>query len=122
MTKRELIEQLRQARQQARCLEQTCDRLLEAAEKPENDTEEWIDQEKSGGLGPRRHCAAVRRRMNEGKPGAARIGRRYILSPTAFAEERAFAGQASLARCVPPAAAEAEEEAAYRALVQRLEP
>ena len=121
MTRRELIEQLREARRQARGLEQTFDRLLEAAEKPENDTEEWIDQDKSG-LGPRRHCAVVRLRMKEGKPGAARVGRRYLLSPAAFAEERGHAGRATLARCAPPAAAEAEEEAAYRALVQRLEP
>lgn len=122
MTRREWIEQLRAARRQARDLEQTFDRLLEAAEKPENDTEEWIDQDQSGALGPRRHCAAVRRRMGEGKPGAARIGRRYLLSPAAFAEERAQYGQLQLARCVPAEASEAEEEAAYQALKQRLEP
>lgn len=120
MTKRELIEQLQQARRQARGLEETFIRLLEAAEKPENDTEEWIDQEKPGGLGPRRHCAAVRRRMTEGKPGAARIGRRYLLSPAAYAEERGYIGQAQLARCVP-ALTESEEDAAYKALVASIE-
>jgi len=120
LTKREFIEQLRGARRQARELEQTFDRLLEAAETPGNDTEEWIDQEKPGGLGPRRHCAAVRRRLAENKPGAAKIGRRFLLSPAAYAEERGFMGQAQLARCVP-ALSETEEDAAYKALVASVE-
>ncbi len=119
MTKRELLEQLRQARRQARGLEQTFDRLLEACEKPDNDTVEWLDQDQSA-LGPRRHCAAVRRRMTENKPGAERIGRRYLLSPAAYAEERGIISRAQLARCESATVSDAEEEAAYRALVERM--
>jgi len=44
MTNRELIEQLREARRQARALEQTVDHLLEVAESPKNDVHHWIDQ------------------------------------------------------------------------------
>lgn len=45
-----------------------------------------VSQEASP-LGPRRHCAAVKRRVARGEPGAARIGRKYLLSPDALAEE-----------------------------------
>jgi hypothetical protein len=38
-------------------------------------------------LGPRRHCAAVKRRLATGQPGAVRAGRRYLLSEAALAEE-----------------------------------
>jgi hypothetical protein len=38
-------------------------------------------------LGPRRHCEAVRRRLAAGLPGAAHVGRRYLLTPDALAEE-----------------------------------
>jgi len=46
----------------------------------------WIDQHASP-LGPRRHCAAVRRRIAEGAPGAERAGRRLLLTPDALREE-----------------------------------
>jgi len=50
----------------------------------------WIDQEFSP-LGSRRHIAAVRRRVARRKPGAeldaAIVGRRYLLSIDALAEE-----------------------------------
>lgn len=50
----------------------------------------WIDQEFSP-LGSRRHIAAVRRRMARRQPGAELdafvIGRRYLLSIDAVAEE-----------------------------------
>ncbi|HEY2408833.1 MAG TPA: hypothetical protein VGI10_22665 [Polyangiaceae bacterium] len=48
----------------------------------------WIDQRRSQ-LGPRRHCAAVKRRMADGKTDAAIVGRRHLLSQTAHAEELA---------------------------------
>lgn len=38
-------------------------------------------------LGRRRHCAAVKRRVASGKPGAALVGRRHLLSAEALAEE-----------------------------------
>jgi len=46
----------------------------------------WTDQHASP-LGPRRHCAAVRRRIAEGRPGAERAGRRLLLTPEAVQEE-----------------------------------
>jgi hypothetical protein len=45
-----------------------------------------IDQSASP-LGRRRHCAAVRRRRARGEPGAAVIGRRYLLSADALRAE-----------------------------------
>jgi hypothetical protein len=41
----------------------------------------------SSPLGRRRHCAAVKRRLASGKPGAALAGRRHLLSAEALAEE-----------------------------------
>jgi hypothetical protein len=38
-------------------------------------------------LGSRRHCNAVRRRLASGAHGAAKVGRRYLLTPDALAEE-----------------------------------
>ena len=40
-------------------------------------------------LGPRRHAAAVRRRVAEGKPGAVIAGRRLLLTREALDEELA---------------------------------
>ncbi len=45
-----------------------------------------IDQQSSP-LGPRRHCAAVRRRMATGDSRASRVGRRFLLTQEALAEE-----------------------------------
>lgn len=50
----------------------------------------WIDQSCSP-LGRNRHCAIVRRRIDEAQPGtdcgAYRIGRRHLLSVAALREE-----------------------------------
>jgi hypothetical protein len=46
----------------------------------------WVDQHGSP-LGPKRHCAAVRRRVASGSGDAAIVGRRMLLSPEALAEE-----------------------------------
>ena len=48
--------------------------------------DQWIGQADSP-LGSRRHNAAVRRRLAAGEGGAARIGRRHLLSRRALAEE-----------------------------------
>jgi hypothetical protein len=52
----------------------------------------WVDQHGSP-LGPKRHCAAVRRRVATGLGGAAVVGRRMLLSPEALAEELSRASQ-----------------------------
>lgn len=61
----------------------------------------WIDQEYSP-LGSRRHVAAVRRRVLRRKPGevldAAIIGRRYLLTVDALAEEYFRPGRGVRAR------------------------
>ncbi len=60
-------------------------------------------------LGTRRHCAAVRRRLDHGEPGAAIVGRRHLLSATALAEEL---GRTSALRARPKQ--QAGESAANR--------
>lgn len=66
---------LRAAADEADCLAK-----LEAQER-----QDWIDQAASP-LGRRRHCAAVRARIASGLPGAAILGRRFLLSETALQE------------------------------------
>jgi hypothetical protein len=60
------------------------------AKKLRADNAGWVPQEKSD-LGRRKHCAAVRRRMEEGRADATiviRDGRKvYLMSPEAFLEE-----------------------------------
>lgn len=55
---------------------------------------DWIDQHSSP-LGPRRHCAAVRKRVQSGDEGAAIVGRRLLLSHEALAAELARIGKPS---------------------------
>ena len=51
-----------------------------------NDTSEaGMVSQTSSPLGSRRHCNAVKRRMAAGLPGAAKVGRRYLLSQDALA-------------------------------------
>ena len=38
-------------------------------------------------LGNRRHCSAVKRRLNGGEGGAAIVGRRHLLTPEALNDE-----------------------------------
>jgi len=64
---------------------------------------ETIDQHDSA-LGPRRHCAAVRRRMAEGKEGAWRVKRDFLLSAEAYREELERCGKEE-----PPSPAEGED-------------
>jgi len=78
------------------------DELL-AGSKPD-----WLSQHQ-GALGPRRHCAAVRRRIREGKGGAEVIGREHLLTRAAHDEE--------LAR---PRKRRVDPEADSRALAQEL--
>ena len=55
-------------------------------------TPDMVDQSKSP-LGRRRHCNAVKRRIGNGEPGAARVGRRYLLTPDALTDELHRLGQ-----------------------------
>lgn len=57
---------------------------IDAEERAEH--REWTSQVGSP-LGPRRHCRAVDRRLAARAEGAARIGRKALLSPAALQEE-----------------------------------
>jgi hypothetical protein len=46
-------------------------------------------------LGRRRHCAVVQRRVASGQPGAAVVGRKHLLSPTALSEELSRLGRSN---------------------------
>lgn len=52
----------------------------------QNDSSHLVDQSESL-LGPRRHINAVKRRIRLGKPGASKVGRRYLLTREALTEE-----------------------------------
>jgi hypothetical protein len=77
----------------ARALRAAAD-VLEAAEREHAaESREWVDQGSSP-LGRRRHCAAVRRLVATGSPGAAVVGRRHLLAPSTLDAELARASQA----------------------------
>jgi hypothetical protein len=63
----------------------------------------WTDQSSSP-LGPRRHRAAVTRRIQAGEPGAARVGRRHLLSTDALQAELALAGERKTKPAAPSVA------------------
>jgi hypothetical protein len=69
-----------------------------------------IDQSASP-LGRRRHCAAVRRLVARGEPGAAIVGRRHLLSREALAD--------ALARCGKAAAAPVQQGGGVRDELER---
>jgi hypothetical protein len=66
-----------------------CDRI-DAEQRSER--RDWVDQTASP-LGSRRHIGRVRDRLATGRDGAARVGRRFLLSPTALAEELSAASK-----------------------------
>jgi len=63
---------------------------------------DWFDQHRSP-EGNRRHCAIVRRRIAEGRPGAAIVGRRHLLSREALEEELALAHKTKKPKLDPDA-------------------
>jgi hypothetical protein len=69
-------------------LDDLADRVAARLRAPD----QLVDQ-KGSPLGAKRHCAAVRRLMAEGDPGASRVGRRYLLSREALAAELARLGR-----------------------------
>jgi hypothetical protein len=68
-----------------RALSEGFERLIAALES-EKPLAEMIAQDASP-LGRRRHCAAVKRRIASGAPGAALVGRRHLLNADALEEE-----------------------------------
>lgn len=59
-----------------------------------------IDQHASD-MSKKRHCAATRRRISQGLPGAFIDGRRFLLSREALEEELGLGTRARLAKAVP---------------------
>lgn len=76
----------------ARALRAAADVLEEAATEAAAERADWTDQASSV-LGSRRHITACRRRMATGKPGAAKVGKRYLLSAEALREELTALGR-----------------------------
>lgn len=72
----------------ARALRAAADVFEAAALEAAAERADWVDQTSSP-LGSRRHISATRRRMAAGLEGAARVGRRYLLSGQALTEELA---------------------------------
>lgn len=69
----------------------------------------WIDQSASP-LGPRRHRAAVKRRIQAGEPGAAKVGRRHLLSKDALEAELGAGSSTKKAPAAPSIADELRAE------------
>lgn len=72
----------------ARVLRAAADECDRVAAEQHAERRDWIGQRESP-LGNRRHCAAVGARLAAGKPGAAIVGRRHLLSAEALEEELA---------------------------------
>lgn len=103
MNRRKLLLELEGIRRSCRGVEMACEHLIDTLGAPDNDTAEAIDQHASV-LGPRKHCAAVRRRLEEyergglPEPGASIVGKRHLLTADALTEEIARASGPALAR------------------------
>jgi hypothetical protein len=69
-------------------------------------------------LGPRRHCAAVRRRIRDGEPGAQIVGRSFLLSREALEDELSRATMQRTEQRPPAAVAVADELRQELRLVQ----
>lgn len=78
-----------------------------------SDQDDWIDGPSSPG-GTRWHNGVARRRIATGQGGAAKIGRRYLLSKEALAEELAATGKARTTK--QPQRAESVSERLQRKL------
>jgi hypothetical protein len=70
----------------ARVLEAAAEECRALAAEERADRREWIDQSNSV-MGSRTHIRAARRRLAAGLDGVAHVGRRWLLSPEALAEE-----------------------------------
>jgi hypothetical protein len=78
-----------------------------------------VDQRGSP-LGRNRHCAAVRRRIDEGKPGAWIVGRKYLLSVEALREELDHLGRRGAAERSSPQGSRSSPREARERLEEKL--
>jgi hypothetical protein len=94
---------------------------IAAAGHPADD---WRDQRGSPVLGPRRHCAAVRRRLDADPrdPTAKIVGDRFLLTTDAIAEELERIGRkpSLVAKCSTVAPPESPEAEAIERVKRRL--
>lgn len=70
----------------ARTFGRIVERIAERETQGGDDDDDWVDQSRSD-LQPRLHCAAVRRRLEEGLGGATIKHRRHLLTRAALREE-----------------------------------
>lgn len=94
----------------ARVLRVAADELDRIAAEESLSRSDWIGQAESP-LGRKRHCAAVRRLVAEGNPGAAIVGRRHLLAPDALSDAL---GEVSRPKSKAPAETSPEERLAAR--------
>ena len=76
---------------------------------------DWISQRGSP-LGPVRHCAAVRRRIDADEGGAALVGRTCLLSPDALQAELSAQSHRRVIKAKSFSSVTAELDAALRAV------
>jgi hypothetical protein len=79
-------------------LDELADRLAARVAERLRTAEPGMVAQGASPLGTRRHCAAVRRRLARGEPGAAIVGRQHLLSTEALGEEL---GRVSAIRAEP---------------------
>lgn len=91
----------------ARVLRAAADECDRCAQERASERFDWVEQGTSP-LGRKRHCAAVRRLVGAGHDGAAIVGRRHLLSPSALREVLGESGRASAAPAQPSVAQELE--------------
>jgi hypothetical protein len=85
-------------------IEDFSERVASAMARQQERTRQGMIDQANSPLGPRRHCAAVRARMNRNDPGAALVGRKHLLTPEALAEELGRASSRKAAPEAPPPA------------------
>jgi hypothetical protein len=93
----------------ARILKAAFDECNRIADEERADRVSWIDQQRSQ-LGGRRHSRLCRERLDAGLPGAARVGRRFLLAPEVHAEELAKLSRSGPAKVEQPQGHAAELE------------
>ena len=90
------------------------DYILRRMERGAND--DWVNQHGSP-LGPRRHCAIVRKLQEQGDERAVKRGDMYLLRRDAFTEAMAERGKAPLVKKASPPD---PEQAAVERIQKRL--
>jgi hypothetical protein len=97
-------------------LDDLADRLAARVAERLRGGEPGMVEQTGSPLGNRRHCSAVKRRLQRGEPGAAIVGRRHLLAPEALSEELARASHRDKVNDTAPGNVRAELESELRLL------